>query len=801
MEETHLIKIAQELTLPVSSVRATVMLLDETATIPFIARYRKEMTGELDEVAITTIRDRIAQLRELDQRREAILKSLDERALLTDELRAQIMAAETMAVLEDIYLPYRPKRRTRATVAREKGLEPLATLVFEQGAIDPLAEAAAYVDLEKGVASIEEALAGARDIIAEWVNEDQVARAAIRELFERKASVRSKKVDGKEEEGAKFRDYFEWEEPISTAPSHRILAMRRGEKEGVLSLTVAPPEQASIDLLEHRFVTGSGAASEQVREAVVDGYKRLLSLSMETETRTSLKQRADKEAIRVFAENLRELMLASPLGAKRVLALDPGFRTGCKLVCLDPQGKLIHTDTVFPHTGERQREKAAETVVQTCEKFGVEAIAIGNGTASRETETFVRSLPLPGAPLIVMVNESGASVYSASEIARREFPDQDLTVRGSVSIGRRLMDPLAELVKIDPKSIGVGQYQHDVDQGELKKSLEDVVMSCVNNVGVEVNTASAELLSYVSGIGPTLAVNVVAHRDANGPFSSRSELQKVPRLGPKAFEQAAGFLRIRDAANPLDASAVHPESYSVVDRMAGEMGCSVDDLMKNPALREGIDLKTYVTDTVGLPTLTDILSELARPGRDPREQFEAVQFAEGIHKLEDVHPGMKLTGVVTNVTNFGAFVDIGVHQDGLAHVSQLADRFVKVASDVVKVGQKVLVTVLEVDPVRRRISLTMKSESGQAQQQAQQKAQEQTPQTEGEKRPRPGREENRRPAPHTGRSKPEGRKQEKQKEANPARPKVAAVAPAPIPAPPAPKGNLTDLLKLNKGRL
>ena len=807
MEERHLIKIAQELTVPVSSVRATVMLLDETATVPFIARYRKEMTGSLDEVAITTIRDRIAQLRELDQRREAILKSLEERALLTDELRVQIMAAETMAVLEDIYLPYRPKRRTRATVAREKGLEPLATLVFEQGAIDPAAEGLAYVDSEKGVASVEEALAGARDIIAEWVNEDQVARAAIRDLFERKAMVRSKKVEGKEEAGAKFRDYFEWEEAISTAPSHRILAMRRGENEGVLSLTVAPPEQASIDLLDRRFVTGSGAASDQVREAVADSYRRLLSLSMETETRTSLKQRADKEAIRVFAENLRELMLASPLGAKRVLALDPGLRTGCKLVCLDPQGKLIHTDTVFPHTGERQREKAAESVVQACEKFGVEAIAIGNGTASRETEAFIRSLPLPGAPLVVMVNESGASVYSASEIARREFPDHDLTVRGSVSIGRRLMDPLAELVKIDPKSIGVGQYQHDVDQGELKKSLEDVVMSCVNSVGVEVNTASAELLSYVSGVGPTLAANVVAHRDANGPFGSRSELQKVPRLGPKAFEQAAGFLRIRDAANPLDASAVHPESYSVVDRMAGEMGCSVDDLMKNAALREGIDLKAYVTDTVGLPTLTDILGELARPGRDPREQFEAVQFADGIHKLEDVHPGMKLTGVVTNVTNFGAFVDIGVHQDGLAHVSQLADRFVKVASDVVKVGQKVSVTVLEVDPARRRISLTLKSESGQAQQQAQQKAQEQaSPATgatrqeqrvNGEKKPGTDREENRRPARHTRKPKPEEQKQEKQREANPAKPKAAAVA----PAPPTPKGNLTDLLKLNKDRL
>ena len=791
MQETHLIMIARELTITVTSVRATVMLLDESATVPFIARYRKEMTESLDEVAITSIRDRIAQLRELDQRRDAILKSLDERALLTDELRTQILAAETMAVLEDIYLPYRPKRRTRATVAREKGLEPLATLIFEQGTIDPFVEAAAYVDPEKGVASVEEALAGARDIIAEWVNEDQAARAVIREIFERKATVRSRKVDGKEEIGAKFRDYFEWEESISVAPSHRILAMRRGENEGVLSLTVAPPEQESIDLLERRFLTGTGPVSEQVKDAVLDSYKRLLSLSMETETRTALKQRADREAIRVFAENLRELMLASPLGAKRVLALDPGFRTGCKLVCLDPQGKLIHTDTVFPHTGERQREKAAETVVQTCEKFGVEAIAIGNGTAGRETEAFVRSLSLSGSPLIVMVNESGASVYSASEIARREFPDHDVTVRGSVSIGRRLMDPLAELVKIDPKSIGVGQYQHDVDQGELKKSLEDVVMSCVNNVGVEVNTASAELLSYVSGIGPTLAANVVAHRDTNGPFGSRSELQKVPRLGPKAFEQAAGFLRIRDAANPLDASAVHPESYTVVDRMARERGCSVGDLMKNPALREAIDLKTFVTDTVGLPTLTDILRELARPGRDPREQFEAVQFAEGIHKLEDVLPGMKLIGVVTNVTNFGAFVDIGVHQDGLAHVSQLADRFVKVASEVVKVGQKVSVTVLEVDPVRKRISLTMKTESGQAQQQAQQQAKP----TDGEKRPRPAREESRKPVPQTEKSIPEGRRQHKQKEVRNARPKEAA------PAPPAPKGNLKDLLKMNKGRL
>lgn len=712
MHEKHIAVIAQEIKAAEHQVRATAALLDEEATVPFIARYRKEVTGSLDEVAITTIRDRLIQLRDLDKRREAILKSLEERELLTDALKQQILAAETMTTLEDIYLPFRPKRRTRATVAREKGLEPLAQRIFAQEEMDPLAEAAAFIDAEKGVETVEDALAGARDIMAEWVNEDQQARVAIRELFTTKGVIRSKVIEGKDQEGVKFKDYYDWEESMVTAPSHRILAMRRGENEGILSVTIAPSEADALAILERQFVRGAGPASEQTRMAVHDSYRRLLSLSMETEVRTDAKKRADAEAIAVFADNLRELLLAPPLGAKNVLALDPGFRTGCKVVCLDRQGKLTHTDTVFPHTGEKQRELASETMVKICGQFGIEAIAIGNGTASRETETFVRGLQLPGSPMVVLVNESGASVYSASKTAREEFADHDVTVRGSVSIGRRLMDPLAELVKIDPKSIGVGQYQHDVDQGALKNSLDDVVVSCVNNVGVEVNTASPALLSYVSGVGPNLAKSIVAYRDEKGPFDSRDSLLKVPRLGPKAYEQAAGFLRIRNASNPLDASAVHPESYGIVDRMAQDLNCSVADLMRDTALHAHIDLNKYVSDTVGLPTLTDIMNELARPGRDPREQFESVRFAEGVNAIEDVKPGMKLQGVVTNVTAFGAFVDIGVHQDGLVHISQLASRYVKLAGDVVKVNQKVTVTVLSVDLARRRISLSMRDDAG-----------------------------------------------------------------------------------------
>ncbi len=708
MNEAHLKKISQELGLPLKQVQATAELLNDGATIPFIARYRKEATGSLDEVAITAIRDRLNQLIELDRRREAILKSLEERGQLTDELKEKILQAETLAVLEDLYLPYRPKRRTRATIAKEKGLEPLAQLIFTQGEIDPLAEAASFVDAEKGVESAEEALAGARDIIAEWVNEDQTARSRMREFYTSKAVFKSKVIPEKAAAGIKYRDYFDWEEPVSTAPSHRILAMRRGEKEGLLTLRIIPPEEEALKILEGLFIKGEGPASEQVRMAIHDGYKRLLSPSMETEIRLSTKKRADEEAIRVFAENLRQLLLAPPLGQKNVLAIDPGFRTGAKVVCLDRQGKLLHHETIYPLQSENLAADAGLRIRQWCERFEIEAIAIGNGTGGRETEAFLRGLDLPRRIPIVMVNESGASVYSASEVAREEFPNHDVTVRGAVSIGRRLMDPLAELVKIDPKSIGVGQYQHDVDQGALKSSLDDVVISCVNKVGVEVNTASKQLLMYVSGLGPQLAKGIVEYRNEHGPFKTREELKKVPRLGPKAFEQAAGFLRIRDGENPLDRSAVHPESYPIVEAMARDLNCSVVDLMQNETLRQKIDLTRYLSEKVGLPTLKDILEELAKPGRDPRELLEVFRFAEGIEKLEDVKPGMRLPGIVTNITAFGVFVDIGVHQDGLVHISELSDRFVKNPLEVVKIHQKVMVTVLDVDLERKRISLSMK---------------------------------------------------------------------------------------------
>ncbi|HQU32294.1 MAG: RNA-binding transcriptional accessory protein [Planctomycetia bacterium] len=710
MSNGQIEKIAKELNLTTKQVLTTSTLLDDGATVPFIARYRKEATGSLDEIAITTIRDRIGQLRELDKRREAILKSLEERGQLSDELKEKILVTETMAVLEDIYLPYRPKRRTRATIAREKGLEPLAQRIFTQDDTDPFAAAEAFLDAERGVDSVEDALGGARDIIAEWVNEDQNAREKIRELFVAKGIFRTKIITGKEDEGVKYKDYFDWQEPVSTAPSHRILAMRRGEKEGFLSLRVFPPEEEALAILESLFVKGEGAASQHVKIAVQDCYKRLLSISMETEIRLETKKRADEEAIRVFAENLRQLLLASPLGQKNVLAIDPGFRTGCKVVCMDRQGKLLHTDTIYPHQSGENLSEAAVKIISLCNKFEVETIAIGNGTAGRETEAFIKTLDLDKKILVVMVNESGASVYSASDVAREEFPDQDVTVRGAVSIGRRLMDPLAELVKIDPKSIGVGQYQHDVDQGVLKRSLDDVVSSCVNLVGVEVNTASKQLLMYISGLGHQLAGNIVEYRNEHGPFRSREELKHVSKLGPRAFEQAAGFLRIRDAENPLDRSAVHPESYHIVDAMARDMGCSVLDLIQNENLRNRIDLTKYVKDSVGLPTLSDIMQELAKPGRDPRREFEMFSFTKGIEKIEDVTPGMKLPGVVTNITAFGAFVDIGVHQDGLVHISQLSDRFVKNPNEVVKVHQKVNVTVLDVDLKRKRISLSLKKQ-------------------------------------------------------------------------------------------
>ena len=709
--QQHAQLIATELSINPKQVQATIKLLDEGGTVPFISRYRKEVTGGLDEVAIAAIRDRQQQLQELDKRREAILKSLKEQEKLTPELEKRVMETETMSRLEDIYLPYKPKRKTRASIAREKGLEPLAQKIFEQPSFDLDQEASGFVNEEKGVKDTEEALQGARDIIAEWINEDSDMRARMRRLYEQKGHFKSKVFPGKEAEAQKYRDYFEWEEPVLKAPSHRVLALRRGESELFLTLDVLPPEEEAIDLLDRHYLKGNTAATKQVKLTIRDSYKRLLSPSMETELRSLTKKKADQEAINVFAKNLKELLMAAPLGSQNVMAIDPGFRTGCKLVCLDRQGKLLHFEAIFPNEPQRKTTESAASIKHLVEKHKIDAIAIGNGTAGRETETFVRGIGLPASVIVVMVNESGASVYSASEIARNEFPDHDVTVRGAVSIGRRLMDPLAELVKIDPKSIGVGQYQHDVDQSALKHSLDDVVMSCVNAVGVEVNTASEQLLTYVAGLGPQLAKNIVEHRNENGPFKDRNAIKKVARLGAKAFEQAAGFLRIRNAKNPLDASAVHPESYSIVKKMAGDQGCSVSDLINNKNIRGRIDLKKYTTDTVGLPTLKDILEELAKPGRDPREQFEAFSFADGINSMEDLREGMRLTGIVTNVTNFGAFVDIGVHQDGLVHISHLSNQFVSNPAEVVSVQQKVQVTVLEVDIARKRISLSMKGDS------------------------------------------------------------------------------------------
>lgn len=708
-------KIATELKLENSKVRATLGLLSEGATIPFIARYRKEVTGSLDEVVIAQIRDRQAQLEELDKRRQSILESLTERNLLTDELKAKIEKAVTLTELEDVYLPYRPKRKTRASAAREKGLEPLAKELFAGSPKDPPTEAARYIDAEKGVASAEDALAGARDIIAEWIAEDEHARKEMRKFWFARSSFSSLMVKGKETEGAKFKDYFDWTETVASIPSHRILAMLRGETEGFLKLKINPPEEEALQMLERRFVKGGNRSWEQCRIAAHDSYKRLLAPAMETELRAELKGRADEGAIDVFVRNVRELLMAPPLGQKAVLAVDPGFRTGCKIVCLDRQGALLHHDVIYPlfeGNNQSQASKAEQKVIELLKKYSIEAIALGNGTASRETESFLRGINykdagLPNIPIVV-VNESGASIYSASEIAREEFGDYDITVRGAVSIGRRLMDPLAELVKIDPKSIGVGQYQHDVDQTALQRSLDDTVISCVNAVGVELNTASKQLLSYVSGLGPQIAANIVKYRDENGAFASRAQLKKVPRLGPKAFEQCAGFLRIRDAKNPLDTSAVHPERYELVERMAKDAGFSVAALINNESNTAKVEINKYVDKEVGLPTLKDIIKELEKPGRDPRSQLEPVKFADGIHSINDLREGMRLPGIVTNVTAFGAFVDIGVHQDGLVHVSELADKFIKDPSTFVKVNQQVNVVVMQVDKDRKRISLSMK---------------------------------------------------------------------------------------------
>ncbi len=716
MTRDHLALISSELDIAPRQAAAVAELLNDGATVPFISRYRKEATGSLDEVAITGIRDRLEQLEALDKRREAIFKSLTERELLTPELKRDIADAATLAALEDIYLPHRPKRRTRATIAKEKGLGPLALWLMEEGKKPQSntnektveARAADFVDPAKEVAEAQEALAGARDIIAELMNENQIVRGALRNLYVSAGVMESKLIKGKDEEGAKFRDYFEWSEPVRSAPGHRVLAMRRGEKEKILRLHVSPPEDQALPIVTRQYVGNRSAAGAQVELAAKEGYKRLLSMAMETDIRLEMKKRADEEAIGVFVENLRQLLLAPPLGRKTVLALDPGFRTGCKLVVLDRQGKLLHNDTIYPHTGGRPATEAGPKLEGLVKKFEVEAIAVGNGTAGRETEAFVRNLGLPASVAVVMVNESGASIYSASEAARAEFPDHDLTVRGAVSIGRRLADPLAELVKIDPKSIGVGQYQHDVDQKALKRSLDDTVMSCVNAVGVDVNTASAQLLSYVSGLGPQLAGNVVEWRDDNGAYNSRRQLLKVPRLGPKAYEQAAGFLRIEGGKQPLDASAVHPESYPVVKKIAEDLGGKVADMIGDEQALKGLDLNRYVTDTIGLPTLQDIVAELGKPGRDPRDPFEVFSFAPGIDKMTDLVEGQVLPGIVTNVTNFGAFIDVGVHQDGLAHISQLADRFVRDPNEVVKVGQKVQARVLEVDLERKRISLSLK---------------------------------------------------------------------------------------------
>ena len=708
MDRDYSAAIAGELKIAALQVALCVRLLEDGATVPFIARYRKEATGNLDEVAITNIRDRLSQLRELDKRRAAVLQSIQEQNKLTQELKEQILAAKTLAVLEDIYLPYRPKRRTRATVAVEKGLEPLGKLIFEQKGVDPQKEALRFVSAEKEVTSTEEALSGARDIIAEWVNEDVQARARLRKLFFEKAVISSRVIRGKEQEGDKFKDYFQWEEPARSAPSHRILAVRRGEKEKFLIVRILPPEEEAVALLESLFVKTSGDDSRQVQMAVEDSYKRLLSLSLETEIRLELKKRADLDAIGIFNRNLRELLMAPPLGEKNVLAIDPGQRTGCKVVCLDSQGKLTANTAIYIFQSAGQKEEAADTIKNLCRKFTVEVIAIGNGTASRETEAFIQSLGLSKEIQTVVVNESGASIYSASDVAREEFPDHEVTVRGAVSIGRRLMDPLAELVKIDPKSIGVGQYQHDVDQNLLKRNLDDVVISCVNQVGVEVNTASRQLLTYVSGLGPARAQAIIDFRHAQGAFTAREQILDVPGLGPKAYELAAGFLRVRNGTHPLDASAVHPEAYPVVEQIASDLGCTIKDLLSSDQIRRKIDLKQYVTETIGLPTLTDIQSELAKPGRDPRPPFQVFRFKEGIATLDDLSPGMTLPGVVTNITAFGAFVDIGVHHDGLVHISELSDRFIKDPHEVVKVHQQVTVKVLEVDARRQRIALSMR---------------------------------------------------------------------------------------------
>lgn len=698
--------IARFLQIPEGQVERTIGLLNEGATIPFISRYRKEVTGGLDEVQIGAIKDQLDKLTELSKRKETILATIEEQGKLTPELRKRIEESWDSTEIEDLYLPYKPKRVTKAEIARRKGLEPLAKIVMMQNENNLSARIKSFIKGE--VKNAEEALQGARDIIAEWINENESARNTVRNSFAHTAMITSKVIKGKEEEGAKYRDYFDFSEPLNWASSHRLLALRRGEAEGILRVSISPDAESCLDRLNRRFVKGRGEVSEQVATAVDDSFKRLLKPSIETEFSNQSKAKADEEAIRVFAENLRQLLLAPPLGQKRVLGVDPGYRTGCKLVCLDAQGNLLHNEAIFPHPPQNEKGKAAAKVAQLVATYAIDAIAIGNGTASRETEQFITNIRYDRKVQVFVVSENGASIYSASKIAREEFPEYDVTVRGAVSIGRRLMDPLAELVKIDPKSIGVGQYQHDVEQNALKKSLDQTVESCVNLVGVNVNTASKHLLTYISGLGPTLAQNIVNYRAEHGPFTSRKELMKVPRMGEKAFEQSAGFLRIPDGKNPLDNSAVHPESYPIVERMAKDLKCSVADLITDKALKKKLKLTDYLTDKVGMPTLLDIMEELDKPGRDPRQTIQVFAFDPTVKTIEDLKEGQVLPGIVTNITNFGCFVDVGIKENGLVHISELADRFVSDPTQVVSIHQHVKVKVLSVDLSRKRVQLSMK---------------------------------------------------------------------------------------------
>ncbi|MFV0271305.1 MAG: Tex family protein [Macellibacteroides fermentans] len=706
MTEIFYSLISKALGIPARQVEKTMGLLDEGATIPFISRYRKEVTGGLDEVQIGDINDHYGKLKEVSKRKETILTSIEEQGKLTPELKKRIETSWDSTELEDIYLPYKPKRQTKAEIARKKGLEPLATLLMLQTAQDSTKAASPYVKGE--VKDVREALQGARDIIAEWVNEDEQARNTVRNSFSRTAVISSKVVKGKEEEGSKYRDYFDFSEPLNRCSSHRLLALRRGEAEGFLRVSISPDTEGCIERLNRRFVKGRSDASAQVEEAVGDSFKRLLKPSIETEFANLSKMKADEEAIRVFSENLRQLLLSPPLGQKRVLGVDPGYRTGCKVVCLDAQGNLVHNEAIYPHPPQNEKGKAASKVAQLVSTYAIDAIAIGNGTASRETEQFITGIRYDRKVQVFVVSENGASVYSASKIAREEFPEYDVTVRGAVSIGRRLMDPLAELVKIDPKSIGVGQYQHDVEQGALKKSLDQTVESCVNLVGVDVNTASKHLLTYISGLGPTLAQNIVNYRAEHGPFASRRELLKVPRMGEKAFEQSAGFLRITSGKNPLDNSAVHPESYSIVEQMAKDLNCTVSELIANKELKKKLNLQKYVSATIGMPTLTDIMEELDKPGRDPRQTIKVFEFDPNVKKLEDLKEGMVLPGIVTNITAFGCFVDVGIKENGLVHISEMADRFITDTTQVVSMHQHVQVRVQSVDLVRKRVQLSMK---------------------------------------------------------------------------------------------